>query len=129
MTSSTNDSLDLPPSFPMRGPSSKVLELRKVLSLIITRLRERERPPSVFAQLASDADKKPATRVDVMVASIKDAIRPVNSPKPDTHLASENEHEDIAGGYTTDETLGLLTQLRDTLLMARKHGWELLPSK
>ena len=129
MTSSRNEPLDLPP-FPVPEPSNKaVSELRKVLSLIIKGLRERERPPSVFAQLASDADKKPATRVDAMVAGIKDAVRLTSSPKSDAYPDSENEDEDISDGYTTDVTLELMTQLRHTLLVARKHRWELLPSK
>ncbi|KAF8328909.1 uncharacterized protein EI90DRAFT_3063988 [Cantharellus anzutake] len=111
-TASKNETLYVQlPSHPPNDPSEKgISEMRKVLSLIITRLRDREKPPSVFAQLASEADKKHANRIDAMVASFKDA-------------------DVAADAYSTDETLDLMTQLRHTLLVARKKGWELLPSK
>ncbi|KAF8326124.1 uncharacterized protein EI90DRAFT_3071593 [Cantharellus anzutake] len=131
-TASKNETLYVQlPSHPPNDPSEKgISEMRKVLSLIITRLRDREKPPSVFAQLASEADKKHANRIDAMVASFKDAVRKANAPKPDAYGAGGSGDEDVAAdAYSTDETLDLMTQLRHTLLVARKKGWELLPSK
>lgn len=104
-------------------------ELQKVLSLIIARLRERARPPSLFDQLSSDWTQRPVTRVDAVVESLRAAVRSNSEPK-ENNLAGFEEHEESeSSGFSTSATLDMMVQLREILVMARKQHWDIMPSQ
>lgn len=113
---------------PKDGSTNKSsLELQKVLILIVSRLRERPRPPTIFEQIALDASKKTITKVDAMVETIKGAIRLGGST--DQTPSPDDEEDEAIPGFSTAATLDMMIQLRDILVVAHRQGWEILPSR
>lgn len=105
------------------------LELQKVLSLIITRLRERARPPTLTEQLSLDWSKRPQTRVDAMVQTFRAVVRTGSSSPKENPLSVSDDLEDLPSGFSTAPTLDLMVQLREILVMARKQRWDIMPSQ
>ncbi|KAF8311639.1 hypothetical protein DL93DRAFT_2168963 [Clavulina sp. PMI_390] len=104
-------------------------ELTKVLSLIITRLQERTRPPSIFDQLSPDLTHIAPTRVDLVVESLQSLRAAVRTnAENETSEGAPDEDEDDPTGFSTSETLAMMIQLRDILIMARKQRWNIMPS-
>jgi hypothetical protein len=106
--------------------SKSSLEMQKVLQLILSRLRERARPPTIFGQLPSDTNKKSSIKVDVVVDSIRGAIRKTASPNQGI---VEVDDDKGSPGFSTTPTLDLMTQLRDCLILSHKQGWDALPPR
>ena len=106
------------------------LELQKVLSLILTRLRERVKPPTLIDQLSSDWSKRPSTRVDVVVESLRAAVRTASiGPKDSSKFPSSDPDDAEASGFSTSATLDMMVQLREILAMGHKQKWDIMPSQ
>lgn len=117
-----------PPNFDVSGDKSKN-ELQKVLALIIARLRERSRPPSLIDQLSLDWSKPQLTRVDAVVESLRAAVRTNSDNKEMHNSASEDHEESELLGFSTSATMDMMVQLREILIMARKQHWNIMPSQ
>lgn len=118
------------PSFPHSGSSDRSKnELQKVLSLIVERLVERIRPPTLFEQLSYDLTPRHSTRVDTVVESLRAAVRTASETHNTESVSQERLDELDDGSFSTSSTLDLMTQMRDILVLARKQGWDILAAK
>lgn len=107
-----------------------MLELQKVLSLILTRLQERVKPPTLIDQLSSDWSKRPSTRVDAVVQSLRAVVRTASTGPKETPTLSPSDSDDVEpSGFSTSTTLDMMVQLREILVMAHKQSWDIMPSQ
>lgn len=122
-----------PPSISISSNKSS-LELQKVLALLVSRIRDREPAPSIFEQFRSEVSKKRVTRVDQMVDSLRVAIKreragpgsKVKVPPPPEANSDDDEKDSNGMDFYTDATCGMMTQLRDILVMSHKQGWQIM---
>lgn len=106
------------------------LELQKVLSLIITRLQERVRPPTLIDQLSSDWSRRPSTRVDAVVESLRAVVRTASTGPKESSTFLYNDSDDAEpSGFSTSATLDMMVQLREILAVGHKQNWDIMPSQ
>jgi hypothetical protein len=110
-------------------PDRSNLEHQKVISLIISRLHERVKPPTIFEQLSSDGMKRRPVGVDAVVQPLRNALRTAATAVKDTPFSFSDDEEVVLSGFSTVETQGMIESLLDILVLARRQGRDILPSR
>lgn len=108
-------------------------EFRKVIGILLNNLHKRKRPPPIYDDLRTPAERRDASKVGVALEAIRGAVRlgskkvPRSDGQPSMieHPDSEEEAKDD-DSYSTDATVESLTQLRDVLILAERLGWNIM---
>ncbi|PCH38065.1 hypothetical protein WOLCODRAFT_136025 [Wolfiporia cocos MD-104 SS10] len=114
------------------GSDKARFESRKLLAHILEQLQDRQSPPSQLYGLTHPRDRTSKRLSSASRSSNGPAkhqrgrsdgrnYRPV--PTDDSDSDSDNEEKAI---YTTDSTLDLMNKLREVLVMAANHQWDIL---
>lgn len=106
-------------------------EFRKVLSLLLSNLRNRERPPPIYDDFRNPAERRDSSKMGVALNVIKGAVK--LGPRKQTLgegassislVDIESDEEDKNDQvYSTDATVEYLAQLRDVLIISERLGW------
>ncbi|KAJ7632645.1 hypothetical protein FB45DRAFT_913016 [Roridomyces roridus] len=95
-----------PISFKFSSSKNRIRESRNLVSHLLSSLKNRALPPSVYNTLKFDKD---------------DLAPKVNYASP----VEEDTDEDDGRVFSTESTLELITQLRDVLIISAAQGWQL----
>lgn len=101
------------------------LEFVKLLQVALQRLRDREKPPSVFDLPSISASTRNGSGIQATVNAVRGAVRLASTssdwkPENRTVIDSDSENEDGPElRFSTEPTFQLLTRVRDTLII---HG-------
>lgn len=138
VVSQSEDALfEKPPSstsWPQTTPkvNSRRNESRKLLAHVLDQLRNREMPPSVFDALTLSEEAPNERGLGALVGAVKEAAR----MKPDSRFTTnapanteDDNDEEGQGGYSTDATFDLMTQLRDVLIISVSRGWHIFEDR
>ncbi|KIJ44065.1 hypothetical protein M422DRAFT_252558, partial [Sphaerobolus stellatus SS14] len=128
-----------PPEAPSRLPSANEkfhsvnkiqAELQKLLAHVLSRLKGRSKPPSVYERLRTETIRKHPLTLGAVVETVRNAVRfkqVLDRPEvPPGRGTNDDDIDDNEQEFSTDETYDLLTQLRDLLVLAQKQGCEIL---
>lgn len=110
------------------GDRSNV-EHQKFLSLVIRKLRERVKPPSLFDQLSSDGQKRQLGGVEAVVESFRAVVRVTTTQPKDMRLNSPEDDDVIPSGFSTEDTQEMMEKLLDILVLARRQGRNIFPPR
>lgn len=105
-------------------------ELQKLLAHLLSRLKSREQPPSVYEGLRKTSARKSSLTFGAVVETVRSAVRFKSAGRDFDGPSSSRIEEDIdvdnEQDFSTDSTFDMLTQLRDLLILAQKQGQHIL---
>ena len=97
-------------------------ESRKLLSHVLHQLAHRTKPPAV-KDMVWNGNNDTNTRGLGMVTGAKKSLVKL---MPDKHVGIQNDSDDEESrDFSTDETVDLMIQLEDVLIMSIEHGWKI----
>jgi hypothetical protein len=94
------------------------LEFVKLLQVALQRLRDRERPPSVFDAPMISGSVRQGPGIQATVNAVRGAVRLGSSAAGAVDSDTDNE-DGPETTFSTEPTYQLLTRVRDTLII---HG-------
>lgn len=103
-------------------------EFRKVLDLLLSNLRNRKRPPSIFDDARGFVNRD-GSSLGMTFNAVRGAVRLARRPDGSSFIGSDDSDEEYGpfdSSYSTDATAEHLTQLRDVLILSDRLGWDIL---
>jgi hypothetical protein len=97
-------------------------ESRKLLSHVLHQLARRKKPPPVKDIVWNGNNDTNTRGFDMVAGTLKKIVKVM----PDKRGGIQNDSDDEESrDFSTDETLDLMMQLEEVLIMSIEHGWKI----